>query len=190
MPNQFHHEDLKTELIEEAIKLLSSKGTDRFSLRNLARRCNVSEAAPYSHFKNKDELFEAITDHITDGLYNSLLKARDGATDPDSPAAVYEVGKAYVTFFIDNPYYFDFIFSQPCIRIDLSMQGTDDYRPFTLFRDMCFDIYRKEGMDDESIKYGIISMWAKVHGIAAITRMQNVTTDFDMEKELERILPE
>ena len=40
------------------------------------------------------------------------------------------------------------------------------------------------------LSYGIIAMWAKVHGIAAIASMQGVNRDFEWEDVLDKILVE
>ena len=182
MPNHFHHEDLRTELIENALILIKEEGEAKLSLRKLARTVGVSESAPYSHFKNKEDLISCTSDYITDKLYDSLKSTYDESH------SVYKIGEAYVNFFLDHPSYFRFIFDQPCIKIDLSMNGKDDYKPFEFFRDATFEFLRKEGWEDEKIKFAVISMWSTVHGVASIASMKNVTTDFDWRKELEKIL--
>lgn len=101
-----------------------------------------------------------------------------------------EIGKAYVEFAMDQPDYFNFLFDQADINIDLSMKSGGDFRPFTFFRDKSYEVYRELGYDDDSIKYGIISMWTQVHGIAMIASMKSVTTDFVWHDVLERLLVE
>ena len=50
----YHHGNLRKELIEKGIKMINSTGEEKLSLRKLAVECGVSNAAPYTHFKNKD----------------------------------------------------------------------------------------------------------------------------------------
>lgn len=52
----YHHKNLRIELIEKGIELVEEYGMQQLSLRKVAQECNVSHAAPYSHFKNKDDL--------------------------------------------------------------------------------------------------------------------------------------
>lgn len=54
--DKYHHGNLKKELIEEGIKLMNEVGESGLSLRKIAIRCGVSNAAPYAHFKSKEEL--------------------------------------------------------------------------------------------------------------------------------------
>ncbi|MDY4097642.1 MAG: TetR family transcriptional regulator [Lachnospiraceae bacterium] len=39
---------------------------EQLSLRKVAMACNVSHAAPYSHFANKEEVLSAMQLHITE----------------------------------------------------------------------------------------------------------------------------
>lgn len=101
------------------------------------------------------------------------------------------MGKAYVLFFIQYPEQYTFLFSQPCTKINLSTNGSeDDFLPFRYYKEKAYSIYRNEGFSEERIKYGMIAMWAKVHGIAAIASMKYVKKDFEWEEILEKVLVE
>ena len=65
--DKYHHGDLKECLIKAGLKLLVEEGVDNFSLRKTAAMCNVSHAAPYKHFKNKEELIKDLLNIICDG---------------------------------------------------------------------------------------------------------------------------
>ena len=54
--NSYHHGDLKHELMEKGLLLINKYGEDNLSLRKLAAECGVSNAAPYAHFENKEDL--------------------------------------------------------------------------------------------------------------------------------------
>ena len=70
----YHHEDLKAELLEAGIKLVSEEGFQTFSLRKLAVECNVSHQAPYSHFENKEKFLEEMQKYITEKFSAELFK--------------------------------------------------------------------------------------------------------------------
>ena len=70
----YHHEDLKTELLEAGIKLVSEEGFQSFSLRKLALECKVSHQAPYSHFENKEKFLEEMQKYITERFSQELQK--------------------------------------------------------------------------------------------------------------------
>ena len=48
----YHHGNLRKELIEKGIKMINDTSEEKLSLRKLAVECGVSNAAPYTHFKN------------------------------------------------------------------------------------------------------------------------------------------
>ncbi|MBO5246931.1 MAG: TetR/AcrR family transcriptional regulator [Eubacterium sp.] len=189
MEKKYHHGDLKTQLIETGLRMISEDGIQKLSLRKLAQSCGVSEAAPYSHFKNKDDLLTAMQEYITGQLQRRLEDAYEHTEPKGSTDAILNMGKAYVMFFIEYPQYNSFLFSHAMFRVDLSMKGeANDFGPFRYYKEKAFEVYRQKGMDDERIKYGVISMWAQVYGIAAIASLKGVKTDFEWEDELERIL--
>ncbi|MDE6712276.1 MAG: TetR/AcrR family transcriptional regulator [Lachnospiraceae bacterium] len=191
MKTKYHHGDLKVELIQTGLKMIQDNGIEKLSLRKLSAKCNVSEAAPYSHFKNKDELLVAMQEYVTQQLQNHLERAYESTEKKHSPKSILNMGKAYVLFFLQYPEYYTFLFSQPCVKIDLSMKPCEDsFFPFQYYKEKAYFVYRKEGFVDEQIKYGIIAMWAKVHGLAAIASMKYVEKDFEWENVLEKILVE
>ena len=112
MENRYHHGDLKVQLIKSGLRMIQEDGIKKLSLRRLAQMCNVSEAAPYSHFKNKDELLIAIQDYVTEQLSTCLQDAYEKSEQPDSPMAIFNMGKAYVHFFMEYPEYYSFLFAQ------------------------------------------------------------------------------
>ncbi|HKM35572.1 MAG TPA: TetR/AcrR family transcriptional regulator [Lachnospiraceae bacterium] len=187
----YHHGNLEQQLITVGIHMVQEDGIKNLSLRKLAKACGVSEAAPYSHFKNKDELLIAMQNFVTEKLMSCMKTALCEPEDNQTGRTLLSIGKAYVMFFIDHPAYFTFLFSQPCITIDLSSNmNPTDYPPFHFFKETTYRIYRKKGLPDERIKYGIVAMWAKVHGIASIASLDTVSTDFIWEDVLEQILVE
>ena len=53
MKDSYHHENLKHDLIETAIGVISEKGFESLSLSGLSTLCGVSHNAVYRHFENK-----------------------------------------------------------------------------------------------------------------------------------------
>ena len=107
----YHHGDLRSALIETGIDFIKQKGEEALSLRKIAEICGVSNAAPYAHFKSKDEFIVAIQRYIMD-LFAATLE-KTVMEYKDSPSLLPMLGKTYVMFFYQNPFYFDFfIFTQ------------------------------------------------------------------------------
>jgi AcrR family transcriptional regulator len=186
----YHHGNLRNSLIEAGIELINSDGEKQFSLRKVAALCGVSHAAPYSHFKSKEDLLYAMQEHVTKQFMQALEDSVSICPDPDDIYVLIQIGKAYVSFFIKNPHYFSFLFSQSCIEVNLSMDddGSENYAPFELLRKTAFRILTNIGMPDDAIKDTVISMWATVHGLACIATMKDVHYDKEWESKIEDII--
>ena len=186
----YHHGNLRNSLIEAGIELINQEGTKQFSLRKVAALCGVSHAAPYSHFKNKEELLKAMQDYVREQLMEVLNNTIQSYTNFNDQYLLILMGKSYVMFFIKNPQYFPFLCSQPCMEINLSMDddGTNNFPPFELFKTTSLRVLREMGLPEEKLKDAIISMWATVHGLASIATMQNVHYDEDWETKIEDII--
>ena len=154
----------------------------------MAAKCNVSHAAPYAHFKDKDELIEAMKASVTQQFTETLTKAVEDA--PDAESAILEMGKNYVLFFINKPDYFKFLFAGQNIiaHISTDKQYTEDYPPFVLLKD-AYKKWLKETKVKKSKKEqerDLLNIWATAHGLASIACMSGVVTTIDWEEELSK----
>lgn len=184
----YHHGDLRRALIETGIELIGREGEDKLSLRKVAEKCGVSNAAPYAHFKNKDEFIAAMQQHIMEQFTHSLEKAI--AENADDSSLLSSLGKAYVMFFYRNPLYYDFLFSRKNICINLSMNSSDDAQnpPLAILRETANNVFRKLNMPEKMIQDKVIAMWALVHGLSAIVTMPNVRFDDNWETRIEQLI--
>ena len=55
-PRGYHHGNLKEALLRAALELIAQKGPAGFTFAEAARWAGVSPAAPYRHFRDRDEL--------------------------------------------------------------------------------------------------------------------------------------
>lgn len=197
MENQpYHHGNLRTALIEAGIDLIGREGIHQLSLRKVASLCGVSAAAPYAHFKNKEELLGGIKDHITEQFMTVLQDAINSAQNQDDPELLIEMGKRYILFFIDHPAYYPFIFYQNSVRINLDLspgeeapeEDPEEYPPFQIFKVQAVRILKKQGLDNEKIENAIISMWSTVHGLASIATMKDVRYSKEWRTKIEDII--
>ena len=185
---QYHHGDLRRSLIEKGLEMINQEGEEKLSLRKVAMKCGVSNAAPYAHFKSKDEFIVAIQQHIMDSFTDSLEKTADQYKDSDSLLPM--LGKSYVMFFYKNPLYFDFLFSRKNIRIQLSLSVSDENEnpPLDILKKTAVSIFKKANISEKSMQDKIIAMWALVQGLSSILTMPNVEYDDDWEVRIEEII--
>ena len=173
----YHREGLKNLLIEKGIEIVNTDGVQSFSLRKAAAACKVSHAAPYSHFRNKEELLNAMQLHITDRFSKTLETA---IAENKKPAALLKkLGIAYVAFFIDNPAYFQFLYSKSDIKVDLTLSVPDEknYKPFILYKNSIVSLLKQTKVPKKKQNDILITIWAFIHGLTALAAMKNVHYD-------------
>jgi AcrR family transcriptional regulator len=186
---KYHHGNLKNSLIEAGIELVNTEGENHFSLRKVATMCGVSNAAPYTHFNNKEELLKAMKNYVIEQFTEELISSIKDE-NRDNPYTLIKMGKSYVMFFLKNPQYYEFLFSQSRLSINLNMDNDEksNFPPFELLKELHFRILRGQGLSDEKIKDAIVSAWATVHGLAAIATMKGITYDQNWENKIEDII--
>ena len=98
----YHHGDLRAGLIEATRRLVEENGPDGFSVSDACALAGVSTAAPYKHFRNKNEMLVAMVLEGMERHRNNMVAALDGIP-PGSPLRVKALGKEYVTFALTEP---------------------------------------------------------------------------------------
>lgn len=190
MADGYHHGNLRQALIEAGIKIINEQGEENLSLRKVAAECEVSHAAPYAHFKDKDELLEAIKNSVTERFMEELLKAIEDK--PTADQAIIAMGRTYIQFFSSNPDYFAFIFGKQNINAHLKMnrEHKDDYPPFLLLRRMYLKHLEENGLEKtfEEQEIELIKIWSIVHGMASIACMKGVKSSVNWNDIDERLL--
>lgn len=189
MPNKnYHHGNLKIALIEAGIEMINECGEAGLSLRKVAAKCNVSQAAPYAHFKNKEDLIHAMQQHVTE-QFMQILEAAVKNEKKGSPEAILKMGEAYIHFFIEHPNYFRFLFFTPYLQIHLSLDNDEDvYPPYQLFREYAIALLEQTDVSRETMLRQMINMWATVQGVSLIATQENVTYSGDWKKDIYKIL--
>jgi AcrR family transcriptional regulator len=111
----YHHGDLRRALLVAAVEVIEESGPAALSLRDLARRADVSHAAPQHHFGDKAGLLTALAAEGFD------LLARELADTRAATGSFLELGVVYVRFAIAHRAHFEVMF-----RPDLYHAGDPD----------------------------------------------------------------
>jgi AcrR family transcriptional regulator len=105
----YHHGNLKEALLQAALDLIATKGAAGFTFADAARIAGVSPAAPYRHFRDRDELLSSIAQRGFEQFEQALTEAWDDGR-PDTVSAFERVGKAYLAFAREKPAYYSAMF--------------------------------------------------------------------------------
>lgn len=102
MEERYENEAMRERLLIAGIRELEAHGLNDFSLRRVALACEVSCAAPYRHFKSKEDLIIGIISYINKQwllLENQIIEAFPN----DPKKRLVEIGVAHIRFWIANP---------------------------------------------------------------------------------------
>src|SRR4051794_15010290 len=114
----YHHGNLKEALLQAALGLIAEKGAAGFTFADAARMAGVSPAAPYRHFRDRDELLSSIAQRGFEQFEAVLTAAWDDGR-PDTVTAFERVGKAYLAFARREPAFYSAMFESG-VPIDLN----------------------------------------------------------------------
>jgi len=107
--SKYHHGNLKRVLLDQALALIEEKGSYDFTMRELARRTEVTHGAPYRHFSDKNALLAAIAEDGYTLLQKALLKRRkQEGTDPVRHLRT--LAQEVVKFAIKRPFHYQLMF--------------------------------------------------------------------------------
>ena len=99
--------DTRNELIRAGIHELHEKGIEDFSIRSVAAACGVSCAAPYRHFKNKEDFINSIIGYVKRKWY--LMQNMILSEYTDVRERLTEISVAYVRFLVENPDFYSIL---------------------------------------------------------------------------------
>src|ERR1700758_3999880 len=105
----YHHGNLKEALLQAALDLIAQKGAAGFTFADAARMAGVSPAAPYRHFRDRDELLSSIAQRGFEQFEATLSQAWDDGR-PDTVTAFERVGRAYLDFARNCPAFYSAMF--------------------------------------------------------------------------------
>ena len=94
------NEEKRKAILKAAIVEFYEKGFEGSSMDTISKEANVSKATVYNHFKNKEELFIAITEILKDRLYESFKYTY--TKDKPIEEQLYEMGKQELDFLSDE----------------------------------------------------------------------------------------
>lgn len=185
--DKYHHGNLQEALVSQGLLMLHEEGEEHLSLREVAKRCGVSPAAPYAHFKNKEAFVLAIQHAIMQDLTDQLHKtAKQHANDQQ---ILTEMGLCYVLYFLQKPNYFSLLFgnSQHAQAV-LWKEESASNPAFMALQQAATPIFTHFHIPVEAQHNILLAMWAMVHGLAAIVCVPDIARRLLLEPDKERRL--
>ncbi len=180
-PRQRRREKTKQAILETAHELISEKGPDGVSIREIARRIDYSPASLYEYFNSKDDILTAV---CTEGMKQLSAAFREVPASLSPARRLIEYGLIYADFARRQPEQFLMIFNTlPSARTSLD-QPVEPDMPYQILLETvqaaleAGEFQTTGECADEGIAF---SLWAFMHGRAMLelTFLRNFQTDFD-----------
>lgn len=102
MEEMWFSEDVKNRLMFAGMKELEEHGVNDFSLRRVASRAQVSCAAPYRHFKSREDLISAVLGFIRERFFLFCKAVRDAYREQPHALCI-ELAISQIRFLIASP---------------------------------------------------------------------------------------
>ena len=165
--SRYHHGNLANALLDAAQQQLIECGTEKFSLRAVAKRAGVSHAAPAHHFGDLQGLLTALAARG----YQQLLQQQDRYLDKaqsDPHSRLVALGLGYINFAGENPALFRLMFSS-----DHPNREDEHFAQISLeaFNNLVAEtraLLKRDPYKDANAMQDLVTSWALVHGLAEL----------------------
>ena len=180
----YHHGNLKEELISSACKICEVDGHDHMSLRSIAKEANVSQTAPYRHFKTKESLLAEVSkrgfDELTERMNEALNKKNNALSLEDQ---FLEMGLAYLEFGIEKRNIYDLMHSPSIQKADFPELLESAGGAFDVLVKILMKLHPE--IDENKLSQKCMKYWAMMHGLIGILDIKpNSPTESDAAKAM------
>ncbi|TMB38769.1 MAG: TetR/AcrR family transcriptional regulator [Deltaproteobacteria bacterium] len=164
----YHHGDLRRALIDTALAMVTEEGAWNFTLREVARRAGVSQAAPYNHFEDKSALLAEVAALGFQSLRQTMDAAARGQPRSGRQALA-GVGAAYVRFGVEHPAHYRLMFGAELAdkarhpTLQAASDATFAVLTGVLERGQASGQVRRGAVRDQAL-----AAWSLVHGLTTL----------------------
>jgi AcrR family transcriptional regulator len=164
----YHHGNLKEALIRAALELIAAKGPSGFTFAEAARSAGVSPAAPYRHFRDRDELLANVARRGFEQFEAALEAAWQNGL-PDAFTSFERLGRTYLDFARTEPAYYSAMF-EAGIPLEASQELRDaGERVFAVIRSAAEPLVAQIPAAQRPPAFMVaLHVWSLAHGIASL----------------------
>jgi AcrR family transcriptional regulator len=162
--------DLKDACVTAAHAVIAEHGVEKLSLRDVARKLNVSHQAPYKHYASRDHLLAEVIRRCF-VRFSDALKARTRSADTKQD--IHALGISYLQFALQNPLEYRLMFGTPWPEAAAQPEMLADARySFDVLRQALQPLFAKPPNQSEAVDTAAMFVWSTLHGLASIMQSQ------------------
>lgn len=184
----YHHGDLHRALVGSALELLRAGGPDAVTLREVARRLEVSPAAIYRHFADRDALLGEIARVARRQLARRMLDEVERVDETRrrerSVRSLMALGRGYLAFADEQPN----LLATAFLPIPPPDTEPEDPNPWHLLAAALDELVASGAMPSERRSGAEVVAWSAVHGFATLRANRSFETSDDPDPDPEALL--
>lgn len=160
--------------MDAARHLFLEEGFSHVSMRKIASKIGYTPTTIYLYFKNKEEILGNLLEEGYGLFYAKLKESHEAALCRSTEERLFDMCEAYIQFGLDQPDYYNLIFTENFETNIRSIENSNRYHGFLLLKAVVEELFDDQtfvmnGQDREtSALYISNSIWASLHGITAL----------------------
>lgn len=167
---------LRNEILEVSRKLLIERGFGKLSMRNIAKRTNVTATSIYLYFDNKNDLLVALIDQSIEHLKVKLVEEIDPSKE--LIRQLEDLAKCYIRFALDHPKEYEIIYMvRPEEMPEYPKEKFQQVRStYELLAEIIDEGRLEYLIDVDSPVISAYTFWAQLHGIVSVILSKRLDT--------------
>ncbi|MDZ7721214.1 MAG: TetR/AcrR family transcriptional regulator [Balneolaceae bacterium] len=179
---------LRTEILEVSRELLVEEGFGKLSMRNIAKRANVTATSIYLHFDNKDDLLLALIEESIEHLKEKLLEEIEDSKD--FIRQLEDLARCYIHFALDHPKEYEIIYMvRPEEMPEYPKEKYQQIRSaYELLAEIIENGKKEHLIDVENPMISAYTLWAQLHGVVSVILSKRLDTRIPQKKFIDQAI--
>jgi len=158
--------ETKQILLKVTRDLITTKGVDAVSMREVGKLAGLSRTALYRHFKNKESLLAAIVVENFIVLGKEINKLKE--TDKINKELLIEILVMYYNFGLKNPGYYQLMFNTKWDNIEFPEIYEVAYTIFQKISSLVYNVTSEIVTDSSILTKKTAILYAFIHGLVEL----------------------
>ncbi|MEY3791252.1 MAG: hypothetical protein RLZ09_2088 [Pseudomonadota bacterium] len=165
MAKSINELNLKEACIQAAREVIAEQGVEGLSMRDVARRLEISHQAPYRHFASRDHLLAEIMRRC----FEDFAQFLDQSSKHNQPEELRSMGEAYLDYAAAKPLEYRLMFGTPWPEpADHPELVKHAVHAFDLLRQNLLKQHGQKGSEKKQAELEAMFIWSLLHGYASI----------------------
>jgi len=165
MAKSINELNLKEACIQAAREVIAEQGVEGLSMRDVARRLEISHQAPYRHFASRDHLLAEIMRRC----FEDFAQFLDRSSKHNQPEELRGMGEAYLDYAAAKPLEYRLMFGTPWQEpADHPELVKHAVHAFDLLRQNLLKQHGQKGNEKKQAELEAMFIWSLLHGYASI----------------------